>query len=306
MNIIKTMLLAFMAVLATACNDDIFVDGDGTQPERTVYIDGDNGEAVINIATKDLKTITVDDIGGQPKVWYYDKNGNEIYIGQNSLRDLAKISYRSQLAAYDIDVDGGRLTVHTIENASGSRLSADIRLEYGYTTVFVTLNIGIGKSIELTDITYDNCFNELETFQSEARHFKFHNESPLPQKVEIRPYQGYTGHAVVKPSESWAEYREVNMQLPTYANGVMEYGEEQQLKLSSAFYYKPKDWDTKELVEVPANSVVDIGTSVTFSRLATNGIMTFRLPVSGREYKTLFTTTVVEPTSYKITTQDAE
>lgn len=297
---IKEMaLLAFMALSTAACNNDIFVDDPDSFQDIEATIAGDNGSETFNIQTKGLERITVNYYGDNKILTYYNGKGDEI-PEKSPASEVAKISCEVRGFAYDIYIQGNRILVHTIENASSQEMVILIRLDYGYTTKFIGLTVEPGRPMEVASVRYDDGLDITDAFDTKISSLGFNNNSPLPQQMPIKPYLAIQGKAVVTPSERWAGNEEVSMQLPTCADGTWKYLPETSIRLSETRYYRPKDWEITEDVDIPAYTSVDILTIVTFSKAVAHGEIVFRMPVSGKLYPTQFTTEVIEPTSYEI------
>lgn len=299
-SIKKMALLAFMALSAAACNSDIFVDDPDSFQDIEATMPGDDGSEAFDIPTKGLQRISVDHYSDE-KVLYYNLDNEEIPEGSPA-SEIYQISYESRDFAYDIFVKDSRILVHTIENASGQERIVTIRLEYDYATRFIWITVWKGQPMEAASIRYDDGFDITEVFDTTTSSLTFNNNSPLPQQIPIQPYLGIQSRAMVTPSEQWAYYKDVYMQVPVFEGGTWGYDPAVNVNaaLSSTLYFRAKDWETTEYVDIPAYTSVDILTVVTFSKAVARGEIVFRTPVSGKEYPVQFTTEVIEPTSYEI------
>lgn len=302
---IRTCLVMVAVALTTACNSDIFLDGAEMPQETTATIAGDGGEASFIIQQKGLEHITIDYYGGSAAtITYYNHANEEIVPEERPAKELSQICFRSMWLAYNIDIEKNRITVHTVENISEYEQSIVIRLTYDYTVKFITLTVETGKPMEVTRIDYNDQFHISSTTRRSG--FRFINNSSLPQQMAVNPYRGISGSSVVTPAETWANYYDVQMKLPVYVDGSWIYGEEKNIQLSAEMRSYPKDWETTEYVDIPANASVDIITTVTFSEVEAQGEITFQAPVSGKQYATTFKTNVIEPISYEIISQEVQ
>jgi len=293
------------AAAAAACNDGVFVDGVADAPELTeATVGGDGDEVTFGIQTRGLLAVSVDHTSDFRGVTCHDRDGNEI-PEDSPASQLARISVRAISLSYDIDLDGSRLTLRTIEHPDQYEANVAIRLEYDYTVKYIHVAVLPGKPLALVAVDYDGGIDITPGGDAPAT-FTYDNRTSLPQIYLARPWFGKQGRGMVDVADQWAHYLQVEMSVPASASdGSWAFGAPRGVSLGATFYTSPRDPDFGVPVEIAPHSQVCILTTVAFTTATARGRMTFRAPVSGAEYTTAFVVEVTEPTDYEITLSDA-
>ena len=295
-----------MAVVLAGCNDDIFLAAADELPEVTeTTIAGDGGEVVFDVPVRGLLTVTVDHLSDLNGLTCYDHAGNVIPEGSPA-RQTARISFRAMLISYDIYIDGGRIRVCTIEHPSTIDGHISIRLDYDYGVKWINVTVQPGRPLEIVAVGYDTTM-DVTSVRSVAGTMTYLNDTSLPQLYQVRPWLGISGTGVVDVPDIWAHGIKGCMRLPERdSDGVWSLGKERAVELSRTFYSYCQDWEYTVDVSIPAYAHVSVATEVTFDTVVTGGAVTFRAPVSGNEYHTIFKTTLTEPVAYEITLLDVD
>ena len=267
------MTVSFL-LMATACNNDVFIEDPELSEDVEATIEGDGGEATFRIQTKGLERVSIEHVSDATGYTCYNKNGEE--IPENSpVSELARINFTGIYTVFDVNIEGDRLTVQSMEYSGEWGHVITIRLEYASWIV---------RFIEV----------------------KGTNNGPQPVKIEFKPWLAMQANAKVVAADSWVNFigRPVDVRLPTYVDGRWVLGPEMNIRLDVKTYYSPRDWNVTVPVEIPANSTVNVVSTVTFGDAGSRGTFLFRNPVSGREFASRFTCEVVEPLSYEISIRD--
>jgi len=277
----------------TACNNDIFVD-DPTPSVTEMVIEGDGGESTVTFQPKGLKWIGFDVIGATIGT-YYNSNGDQI-PSDSPADQVARIKFENIQISLDIYINGNRLTVKCTEHMSVSDWNTYLRLDYGYTTIFIGLKVLAGMPGDIIAIEYDRDISITEEIPFQKI---FHNKGPAMISLEIQPYLTTQANVIVEPEASWARYADVEIPLPTYVNGRWELGEKKKIQLATNNYYYPSSIDRMMKVPVDIPPYSEMKYHVTFSTIVMHGNMTFRSP-TGREFNAPFKCTATEPISYEV------
>lgn len=131
------LLLSISLSLLCGCNSDVFVDE--MPDDLSATIEADGGEAEFSIATKHLKWITLDVLGGVAPT-YYDTEGNIADFDIPASR-LGKIVFATWNTELEITKSGRRITVRSVKAPSATYFTWSIRLEYSYTVKFINVEI---------------------------------------------------------------------------------------------------------------------------------------------------------------------
>ncbi|MCM1036888.1 MAG: hypothetical protein NC406_06125 [Bacteroides sp.] len=304
---IRLALCAITAAAAlAACNDDVFLGADADMPDVTeATVGGDGGEAVFAVPARGLLGVSVWHTSDFTGLTCYDRDGN--IIPENSpASELARISSRSMYLSYDIYIDGGRITLRTEEHPAATDGRISIRLDYDYGVRNIEVTVLPGRPLEVAAISYGTTF-DVSRVTDVDRSMTYRNDAPLPQLCEVRPWLGIGGRYEVDVYDTWANGISVDVCLPERgADGIWSLGEPRRVDFGIAYHTYVKDWNHVDRVTIPPYSYVTVASEVTSETVVTGGAVTFRAPVSGTEYHTIFKTTLTEPISYEIHIVDVD
>ena len=292
----------------TACNNDIFVE-DTSPSVNEVKLDGDGGTAIITYKPNGIKGIYIGSTDNyNTYTYYYDKNGDILGDGSFSFDNIGSITYQSMWSWIDIDINGDKLTIRSIENSSADEQEIYISLDYGHISESISLIVFPGEPIKMTFLVFvDNNINITPISKIESHAQTFRNNSPTHQQIEFRPYAGREGVALLDPENFWANNLEVETSLPTYLNGkwTLDDNEIHRMILGQRLCYVPKgmDQDITVKVEVPPYTTVKAVCGVEYSSITLPFFVNFINPVSGREFTEIGVCTVSEPVEYRIHTE---
>ena len=299
------MTVSFL-LMATACNNDVFIEDPELSEDVEATIEGDGGEATFRIQTKGLERVSIEHVSDATGYTCYNKNGEE--IPENSpVSELARINFTGIYTVFDVNIEGDRLTVQSMEYSGEWGHVITIRLEYASWIVrFIEVKVLPGAPMELVRTDYDEGFDVNDAHKTSERVMKATNNGPQPVKIEFKPWLAMQANAKVVAADSWVNFigRPVDVRLPTYVDGRWVLGPEMNIRLDVKTYYSPRDWNVTVPVEIPANSTVNVVSTVTFGDAGSRGTFLFRIPVSAREFASRFTCEVVEPLSYEISIRD--
>ena len=251
----------------------------------TVEIEGDAGTVEVPIVRKGLMSIVFDDVSDPDKfVTTYGHSGTVI-PNESSLDEIARINFTTQVTRY-----------------IGS---TTLRLDYGYDSAFITVRIAPGREPELAFFAYDMTrLDDLGPRIHETFSLSYNNEGPLPSSVTVWPYLNSFCRVTLEPVETWFDYLTIGVPLPLYSEtaGWQVSDKVYAVKTGTNFDFSLPGIDRMLHIDVtvPALSQGSVRSFVE-SRWATVPFtMTFRNPVSGREYDSEGICTVKQPLSYEV------
>jgi len=300
-------LVFVVGLFFAACNDDVFVDDYVPADSLEATIDGDGGEATIEIPMKKLERISVDRYDGMKQFKCYDRDGEEI-PADSPASAIAKIVFESIWLNYEICVDGDALRIKSIENCSGSNFLEYIRLEYAYATRFIKVNIKAGKEMCLKNCRYDGGIDIVENAGTRSERESFSNAGHIEQSFDVYPMvqaQSYA-YGMITTEDKWVKSFTLRMPVLQYRDGwVLETCKEE---ISAGEKYRMTIPNLLDKVTVPAppNTKVVVTAEVTLTTARAGGVMTFRAPVSGKEYDVPFKCEAIFPKGYDLKIEDAE
>ena len=298
------LLCVFLLSLSfVSCNSDLFVE-DKTPLETSFTIEGDGGSCVARFHPEGLQGIYINSVYGSD-VSYYDRDGNQI-LKNSPVSEIARINYTTMRRIMDVYIDGDKMTVHSTENASTFAIDFVVRLDYGYTTEFIEVEVLPGKPMEITSVGY--IMDQLQANDNaEVRHSTIHynNNGSLPARIHVKPYQAAQGYCELTTDRDFGvwEYTEGHGELLTLINGSWTtWMPEWPIRLNSKMGYFPLgiDRQTSVPVDIPPHSSADVVCSVRYAAAKVACHVHFRNPESGRETFILASCVVLEPADYEI------
>lgn len=297
------VVLVLCAVAATSCNSDLFIDADKEMPDDvTVYVAGDNGLAEVPIQPKGLQHIYVDEYSSAVSSYKYFNHNSEEVSADVPASEISQIWYYEPMCEFSIGLTGDRILISTYQNCAGSERTVSLRLEYDYGVKYINVHIAKGAPLEFLLCEYQGDFEIIENFRTEQSTMTIDNKGGNPSTVYVKPYQNYSIVGLIKPDESWADYRQVEVAIPYYFESEDEWflHDIGDLTLMDTFYYDTYNKDKTVPVEIPANSKIRIIINVSFSRATSQGELLFRAPVSDNQFTVNYDCTVIQPVSYQI------
>lgn len=307
-HIYNYVVLVWVMLLASACNNDIFIDGPMLDEDLHASVEGDGGTAVFRIPLKGLKYIGLGLTSeGKKFCTYYNERGETIDGNSPDPEVAATVVFDNDICHFEIIRKGAELTFWSMANPM-YRSTWTVRLEYDYAVRFITVEVLQGRPLQLVDVEY---LSDLQTDDNAAvktDRFGFTNGSSLTQIYEVRPYLNKLSFIKVEPDRHnyWLSGLAVTMPVPVYVDGRWQFVEKTDIVAGYEYRYQPQDYLTKVDVEVQANSKVSILTDVTYAKAQASGTMTFLNVALDRRLMAYFTVTSIFPTGYEIRVEDAE
>lgn len=286
--------------ICMSCNNDIFVENMEWNDSDTLKgeVEGDGGKVTFKIPTKNLLRVSIDLYGGKDPYKYYDKAGNEI-SSDTPASGLAKIVGDFPLAYYEVVLDGGELTVNSLERCANNYASLSIRLEYTYKVRFIQVSILKGEPLQYVETIYDEEPEVDDNADNDVKKITFTNYGPIEQTIEIMPFLGSYNILWIGDVEDWASYLAVEMPILDYSGGEWTF-KDKSVRLGDSEKWSPENYLSKVNVTVPANSRSEIITTLFYTKAEAGGKIKFRKPVSGKELTTPFTMKSLHPYKYDI------
>lgn len=300
-------LLVFL--LAAGCNDDVFLDEPNMPDIVNDTIEGDGGEATFTIPTKGLEHVSFDMIGVSEQYCKYYNAAGDLIDYKSPVSEVSLIVYDNDLLRLELRRQGKTLTVKSVCNTFDTAMHWDVRLDYSYCARYIEIVILPGKPMKLFEVVYDSDGLEIkDRARVKTQRFGFHNDGPLPQSFEVRPFLNEMASILVEPvdNNSLVMGKRINMEVPVFDNGSWQLKEKQGIMPGTSFTYARPDCMMKVDVDVPAYSNVNIFTDVIYGQAKANGYMTFLNEILNRRLTVNFTVTSLYPTAYEIRTEDAE
>ncbi len=300
MRYIYAYYLYIIALLILqACNNDIFINEDETPSNISVSVEGDYGEAMVPLHTKNLKSLHFDGLETSSNLVYYDSGGNEI-SKDSPFNMISRIIYESKWCNYEISVGKDGLRIKTYGNSSGYPWNIAIRLEYTYTVSFINIQIECGKDAEIVGITYEEEIHQ-KGVSYDAHYPTYINKNDNEWTVWIGAmYISYK----VDPEYDWANYRNVTMRLPEYHGSCWMYGPERDIRLEASESLLMDNPPERVPVVIAPGTTVRIKNIVTYQDAYAEGVVTFRNPVTKEDYPCRYRTTVSVPVANNVSVDE--
>ena len=298
------MMIWGVLLICAGCNNDIFVDDPVPDEGMKATVEGDGGEAVFSIPTKDLCLVDVDVFSEQKiNLHYYNAAGEA--IGHDApVHELSKIVFASDFLNYEVLLNWAKqqLTFKSICNPWSSHYNYSIRLEYTYGIRFIKVTILPGKPLELEHVDYfdDLEINDIGDIHSEKS--TFHNQGSIPQVFEVWPYLNELASILVepRPNSRWLYGESLDMPVPMYEGGEWVLKKKSGIRGGIKYTYEGPDRFTKVAVDVPANSSATVTTYVKYSKAVGRGVITYRNVITGLIIPAEFEVTSFYPTGHEI------
>lgn len=307
-QIYNYVVLVWVMLLASACNNDIFIDGPMLDEDLHASVEGDGGTAVFRIPLKGLKYIGLDLTSeGKKFCTYYNERGETIDGNSPDPEVAATVVFDNDICHFEIIRKGSELTFWSMANPM-YRSTWTVRLEYDYAVRFITIEVLPGQPLQLVDVAYVSEMQIKDTAQVKTHRFGINNGGAIPQTFAVFPYLNRFSSILVKPDKQnyWLGGMEVRMPVPVFLNGDWRLVEMPDIVAGHENSMQTSDDTFKVDVEVPAYAKVNVITDVTYSRAEARGNLTFLNVALDRRLTVDFTVTSFCPTSYEIRVEDAE
>lgn len=305
--VFKLSVLIIICLLATACNNDIFVE---RVPDivEDIYIDGIYGRRTLPIKRNKLVNIGIGDYYAsdtQQHISYYRNDGTEIYNPTN-FDDVSKIIYLTKLVCVELNLKEDEIEIVSLDNAYTDPLKIWLSLDYGYIVKYTSINIGIGKPYEIEDFGYyiDEYLTKTETVAGICE--TFHNNSPNTQKIVFYPYKDACSKITLTPEldDSWSENAAGIISIPYFKEGVWTIYHTEDVEAtigsSTSFNSNMVDINEEAFIEVAPNSSVSVQIFMTYAVLETGYNTIISMPNTEFIWQVRGRLTIKQPINYKI------
>ena len=202
-----TFLSVLFLLLATGCNSEIFTENKNLRDITQVTIEGDGGQWSTPFSREGLMNIYFNfDAQDVDYARYYSVNGEEVDATHPPL-ELEFVQVDSPIRMYNFGFNGDMMYVSSSYNASSAK-DWIIQLEYEDGTMkTIRITITAGEPLQFGHGFCTGNINLEEDVQvgTPTHTLRFANNSPLAQKLEVKPYlDARCGH-MVSSEESWAQ-----------------------------------------------------------------------------------------------------
>ncbi len=220
MKLSKYIPPLLMLVLATACNNDLFIE-ERFLEEKEFKLDGDGSSKKVHFQSKGLKDIRIQTIPEQTAtVTYIDIDGNESSDPGGWSEDTSVILYSSIDYYFSIGIDGKEMWLNNMGNTSEESVVYYITLDYGKNQEIIKVEASPGAPMRVVECNYDfSKAKEIIPSPYDAVTYSLTNPSDVPLTVKIMPYKGALDYQKFTADNDWAENRFFEMPIPTYHNG---------------------------------------------------------------------------------------
>lgn len=305
MKLVHIILFAFLAVALCGCNSDIFVEEPDWEDFKEITIDGDGGEAILRIPTKNLEHFGFDLMSeSKPYCTYYNAQG-DIIDSNSPAKEIARIVFETRFRKIEMRKGDSGLTVESICQTSQNDSHWTIRLEYTYGVRLIDLTILPGKPLRLVEVAYDEMVIDDRAKVTSFRE-GFTNNGPLPQTFTIRPYLNELATILVEPvvRNSWLNGEQFDMPVPVYINEEWVIKPKDGIRPGNRFTYEGPDRFTKIDIDIPEYSSVDIFTDVVYSGAKVSGCMAFHNEILDLTFSEDIKVTSLYPIRHEIRIED--
>ncbi len=303
--------IVFLAaiLLCVGCNSDIFVEPVPDIDDNKFTLDGNGGTVSFTIPTKGLWGVRFDsEYGTWAYASYYDKAGEYIY--NPTLENVAKVVYACPLFCIEFNIDGDRVEVKALDNATSEYVNVWVGLDYEHTSQIIDFYISPGRPLEIDDLGYDIA-NPVSGFRKErGTPHTFNNNSDRTQRIVIYPFKEAMSMIKLDVDDYdfwWSRGVSGVIDVPFYTHGEWTDSPtnvaEVRLGDTTRFYSPDLDIEEEYVIEVPPYSKVTTVTTYTYATLDVVYIAHLMLPGSGNSYFIQGQCWLIQPIAYEITQQ---
>ena len=289
------------AAVVSGCNGRIFIDEPESAEHIQVCIDGDGGEATVEIPMSELERIVLDTMSGQTRFVSYYNEAGEIISSHSPASEVSAIVYDSDFQQLVIKRRGNKLDIHSVCNTADQTITRTIRLIYSYGYRYVNVDIGSGEPLELVDVACPEEITDVSTSRKMVSRITVHNDAPLPTTTEEMPFLNEMPSLSIEssPANKWIDGEEVAIPVPLYAGGEWRLSDAGKLRPGHTYHIGGPDRFTKVEISIPAQSHVTVTTDVIYSTATTSGSLLFLNRILDRPIIAEYTVTSTYPISYE-------
>lgn len=292
-------LLLLPLFMFCGCNSAVFVEPDDLKDDAMYEIVGEDGEKSVKVSFKGLQHVGVAFVGDTDPCTYYDTSGNPVDPDADASR-IARISYESNLLAYEILLKNGIVTFRSIENCTGYDRECLFWLEYGYTVRTIRFTILPSSPLQVLDISYNDEIEVKKDVDVTKKTTVAENNTSQAQWCTVFPYINSIKTFTAHTEDAWANSAVVDMRRLSFNGEGWAWGEPYTLKLNVAYKYSSDNATAKYDIQVPAYTTMKITSEVHYDRAESSGTITFCTPVRGLILNTDFTFIAISPVSHEI------
>ncbi len=308
-NLLIASITIFLLIVATGCNNDVFVSKGGLPEFSEVTIESDGGQWSVVYSRKDLVGISLNGINYDERKYlkYLDENYKELE-DNCPVEEIADIVFENPKRYFTIGFLGDMIYVRCGYNC-GEEISPVLNLEYAYgETKQIKITFTAGEPLEPLIAFYQGEPEFEEDFEKISRKTSFNNGSSLTQYFEFDPYVGTMCSYEVTTKQTWAEGQVLQMPVLHYHYG---YGWEH-LWQDGVVIGEQRSFPTEEFqinkikVEVPPNTKATVLYVIHYTKATQNGTVGFYNRVVESSADVDFTCTSIYPTSCDYTVSYTE
>lgn len=298
-NIFAASIFFGLFLLASACNDDVFIENIDLPEHSEIAINGDEGYWSRAYNRKGLESIHFSFSEGMKEyLRYFDMKGDEV-DSDCPASELNNILYQDPLQSYSIGFYGDMIHVSSYYNSMRKDNYLTLLLDYDYgLTKEISIKITQGESY-WTFTTYEGEMVLEENIDESSFRQSFVNNGHIPQRMEIYPYRSSRCYDIVTLKPDWTKGLIVDMALPTF-DGEWFLREYSDVTLDERRDFTPSGYTSEKIsVEVPANSKCTVTYTLHYTRAIQKGNMFIH--TSGIQTEENVTCISVYPTNYDYT-----
>ncbi|MDE6562319.1 MAG: hypothetical protein K2K75_13125 [Muribaculaceae bacterium] len=308
MRFVYILLFAFLAVALCGCNSDIFIDEPDWEDFNDITIEGDGGEAILVIPTKNLERFEFDLMSESKRYCTYYNAQGDIISSDSPASEITRIVFETKFRKLELCKDDSRLTIRSICQTSQDDSHWIIRLEYTYGARSIEFTVLPGKPLRFVEVAYNDDMVVDDRAKVSSFRDGFTNNGPLPQTVTIRPYLNELASILVEPvgRYSWLNGERVDMPVPMYVNEEWVIMQKNGIRPGDRFTYEGPDRFTKIDIDIPEYSSVNIFTDVVYSGAKVSGCMVFHNEILDLTFSEDIKVTSLYPIRHEIRIEDAK
>ena len=280
-NHLKALIILILSLYVTSCNSDIFIDKNMEMPDNLVInLEGDGGYESVEYQPRRLLHIYINLFEAEKMFTFYNKEG-EVVTDDCPADEISYIQYNDPFCEFSVGFSGNTISFSCLQNCTGSALTVPLVLEYDYAVKNITVTVQPGMPMSLFLWDYDDAYTVEENVDTRTFTGTYNNSTNDPVIVYVEP----TFQITLNDEEEWSLRDIGTITLGRYIN------------------YDAVSSNARVPVTVPAQSSVRINVQVFFDAATFTGNMQFISPVYGNTHETPFTCHILEPSDFKIETQ---
>lgn len=301
---IRFQIVILLAIVFSACNNDIFVDSVSV-PKEEITLDGNRGSQEFKITKKGLMDVKFDnDIDYRTYQTYYDKEGQRINQVSN-IDEISKIVYNSDRFAIELQISGNNVVTTALDNTYEGDINVWADLIYKDQTKTINFIITPGAPMEVTEI-FQGLSPLSETKISTSTTKLLRNNTSESLKFSIYPFRDVSSTVNFTFED---EYRDINatveIDLPLYMDGewknfTFNNFVDVNLAYHTNYYAFGTDIEKVEYIEVPAYSTAVAQINMTFAIMDEDCTIVCQMPNSEISHLAHGKFSISQPIDYKI------